>query len=152
MFDAGLCKCGPLLKAGLSVWLLWNLSACAVSGDVATGPDEAAGQAAADVFLSGPAVSQPPLPLLGGGPLKPLAWNQAILGAREEVGRSEGLLLCPEGAATYAAYKQALADGRMSGEERVVLYNCATGLKYPLPPVGRHLDRRQPVDYSTFGG
>ena len=78
--------------------------------------------------------------------------DQAILGAREEVGRSEGLLLCPEGAATYAAYKQALADGRMSGEERVVFYNCATGLKYPLPPVDRHLDRHQPVDYAAFGG
>ena len=30
--------------------------------------------------------------------------DEAILSARETVGRREGLLLCPEGAATYAAY------------------------------------------------
>ena len=39
--------------------------------------------------------------------------DDAILAAREEIGRREGLLLCPEGAATWAAYKQALSDGRV---------------------------------------
>jgi len=43
--------------------------------------------------------------------------------------REEGFLLCPEGAATYAAYKQALSGGRIRGSDRVVLFNCATGLK-----------------------
>src|SRR5690348_11557590 len=38
--------------------------------------------------------------------------DDAIAAALNEVSREEGLLLCPEGAATYAAYKQALADGR----------------------------------------
>ena len=28
-----------------------------------------------------------------------------------------------------------LADGRIGRDERAVLFNCATGLKYPLPPV-----------------
>ncbi len=51
--------------------------------------------------------------------------------------------MCPEGAATYAACKQALADGRIRRDERAVLFNCATGLKYPLPPVRRTLDRHQ---------
>ena len=27
--------------------------------------------------------------------------------------------------------------------DRVMLFNCATGLKYPLPPVTRTLDRHQ---------
>jgi hypothetical protein len=45
------------------------------------------------------------------------------------------------GAATYAAYKQSLADGRVTKNDRVMLFNCATGLKYPLPPVTRTLDR-----------
>src|SRR6185503_17936211 len=69
---------------------------------------------------------------------------------REEVAREEGLLLCPEGAATYAAYKQSLADGRVTRSERAVLFNCATGLKYPLPPVTRTLDRHQPIDYAKL--
>jgi threonine synthase len=59
--------------------------------------------------------------------------DAAILAARDELARTEGLLTCPEGAATYAAYKAALADGRISRTDRVVLFNCATGLKYPLP-------------------
>jgi threonine synthase len=73
-----------------------------------------------------------------------------ILAAREEIGRREGLLLCPEGAATWAAYKQALNDGRVGESDRVVLYNCATGLKYPLPPVTRSLDRHKAVDYAAL--
>ncbi len=76
--------------------------------------------------------------------------DEAIQAALDEAAREEGFLLCPEGAATYAAYKQALADGRVGRDERAVLFNCATGLKYPLPPVRRTLDRHQPIDYSVF--
>ncbi|KAA0596313.1 threonine synthase [Azospirillum lipoferum] len=76
--------------------------------------------------------------------------DDAIQAALNEVAREEGFLLCPEGAATYAAYRQALADGRVGKEERAVLFNCATGLKYPLPPVHRTLDRNKPIDYSLF--
>lgn len=76
--------------------------------------------------------------------------DEAIQAALDEAAREEGFLLCPEGAATYAAYKQALADGRVGRDERAVLFNCATGLKYPLPPVHRTLDRHQPIDYSVF--
>ncbi len=76
--------------------------------------------------------------------------DDAIQSALDEVAREEGFLLCPEGAATYAAYKQALADGRVGKDERAVLFNCATGLKYPLPPVHRTLDRTKPVDYAAF--
>ncbi len=63
--------------------------------------------------------------------------DEAILDARAEVARRDGLLLCPEGAATYAAWREALADGRIGADERVVLFNCATGLKYPMPRVTR---------------
>lgn len=76
--------------------------------------------------------------------------DDAIQAALDEAAREEGFLLCPEGAATYAAYKQALADGRVGREERAVLFNCATGLKYPLPPVSRSLDRHQPIDWASF--
>ncbi len=61
--------------------------------------------------------------------------DDAIQAALIEVAREEGLLLCPEGAATYAAWRAALADGRVGAHEKVLLFNCATGLKYPLPPL-----------------
>jgi len=54
--------------------------------------------------------------------------------ALAEVARAEGLLLCPEGAATYAAWRAALAAGQVGAHEKVLLFNCASGLKYPLPP------------------
>jgi threonine synthase len=76
--------------------------------------------------------------------------DEAILAARDEVARSEGLLLCPEGAATYAAYKNALAEGRIASHERVVLFNCATGLKYDLPRAGKRLDKDGPIDYAAL--
>ena len=31
-----------------------------------------------------------------------------------------------------------------------VLFNCATGLKYPMPPVDRTLDRRKPIDFAAL--
>jgi threonine synthase len=76
--------------------------------------------------------------------------DEAIAAALDEVAREEGLLLCPEGAATYAAYKQSLADGRVARAERAVLFNCATGLKYPLPPVRQTLDRHKPIDFANL--
>jgi threonine synthase len=76
--------------------------------------------------------------------------DDAIAAAIDEVAREEGLLLCPEGGATYAALKQALADGRIRREERVMLFNCATGLKYPLPPLHRPLDRLKPIDFAAL--
>jgi len=60
------------------------------------------------------------------------------------------LLICPESAATYAAYKNALATGRVSPEESTVLFNCASGLKYELSAVTRHLDCTKPIDYERF--
>jgi threonine synthase len=76
--------------------------------------------------------------------------DDAISTAIDEVARAEGFLMCPEGAATYAALKQGLADGRIRRGERAVLFNCATGLKYPLPPVHRTLDRLAPIDFGAL--
>jgi threonine synthase len=60
------------------------------------------------------------------------------------------LLMCPEGAATYAAYKQELVSGRIKPSETCVLYNCATGLKYELPPADATLDCTKPVNYAEL--
>jgi threonine synthase len=76
--------------------------------------------------------------------------DEAITAALDEAAREEGFLMCPEGAATYAAYKQSLADGRVGKSEQAVLFNCATGLKYPLPPIHRSLDRHKAIDYAAL--
>jgi threonine synthase len=76
--------------------------------------------------------------------------DEKIIAARDDVAREEGVLLCPEGAATYAAYTAALTDGRVKPDERVVLFNCATGLKYPMPAVSRRLDRTGVIDYAAL--
>jgi threonine synthase len=76
--------------------------------------------------------------------------DEAITAALDEAAGEEGFLMCPEGAATYAAYKQALGDGRIRRDERAVLFNCATGLKYPLPPARKTLDRHKPIDFAAL--
>ncbi|HTV90843.1 MAG TPA: threonine synthase [Stellaceae bacterium] len=76
--------------------------------------------------------------------------DAAIAAAWREVAAAEGLLLCPEGAATYAAYKHAVADRRVGPGERVVLFNCASGLKYPMPEAGIQLRLGDPVDWRRI--
>lgn len=56
-----------------------------------------------------------------------------IVDAWQELAKEEGLLMCPEGAATYAAYLKLLDADWLQQDETAILFNCATGLKYPLP-------------------
>jgi threonine synthase len=76
--------------------------------------------------------------------------DDAITAALDEMAREEGFLLCPEGAATYAAYKQSLASGQVKRTDQVLLFNCASGLKYPLPPMHRTIDRHKPIDFAAL--
>ena len=69
-----------------------------------------------------------------------------IAAETERAAREDGLLLCPEGGATLAAAKRARETGLIGADDRVVLFNCATGLKYPLPDASRRLDRNAPFD------
>jgi threonine synthase len=78
--------------------------------------------------------------------------DEAIAEAWREVAAEEGLLLCPETAATYAAYREALADGRVRPEDRVVLFNCASGLKYPMPEAGMRLKLGAAVNWQGLAG
>ena len=75
-----------------------------------------------------------------------------IMQIRNDIAREDGILLCPEGAATAAAYQRAMEQGLVSADETAVLFNCATGLKYPMPPVTGTLDKDQPIDYTQFNG
>jgi len=72
--------------------------------------------------------------------------DEKILAARAHVGAADGLLLSPEGAATYAAYRVAAEAGLITSTDRVVLFNCATGLKYPMPAVTDHMDLNRPFE------
>jgi threonine synthase len=70
--------------------------------------------------------------------------DESIEAARAEVAARDGLLLSPEGAATYAAYLQAARAGHIGVDDEAVLFNCASGLKYPMPEVTAHLDAAAP--------
>jgi threonine synthase len=76
--------------------------------------------------------------------------DEEIAEAVNVVARDDGLLLCPEGGATVAAYRRALAEGHVRRDERAVLFNCATGLKYPMPRVDAALDRTAQIDFAKL--
>ena len=56
----------------------------------------------------------------------------AILQAVEDAARDDGFLLCPEGGAVLAGWRLATERGLVRDDERVLLFNCANGNKYPL--------------------
>ena len=58
--------------------------------------------------------------------------DSAVITKRNDLA-SKGVMLCPEGAATALALDHAMQNGEVKPEEEVVLFNCATGLKYPMP-------------------
>jgi threonine synthase len=76
--------------------------------------------------------------------------DAAIEAAVADAAAQDGLLLCPEGGATLAAYAKAREAGWVGADDEIVLFNCATGLKYPMPPVDRFLDRHQPIDFDAL--
>jgi len=66
--------------------------------------------------------------------------------------RNEGLFPCPEGAATLSALRHMIADGEVDRDERVVLFNTGSGLKYTdlfevRAPVA---DPSKPFDYKSL--
>ena len=76
--------------------------------------------------------------------------DEEIEQSLHDVGHRDGFLLCPEGAATHAAYLKSLREGRIGANDRVVLFNCATGLKYPLPPAENRLDLNSKIDFAAL--
>ncbi|GAC1573514.1 MAG: threonine synthase [Novosphingobium sp.] len=82
---------------------------------------------------------------------KALAVDDAdTLQAVDDCARQDGLLLCPEGGATLAAWRKAVRDGLVDAGDEVVLFNCATGLKYPMPEAENRLDRNGPIDLAAL--
>jgi threonine synthase len=56
--------------------------------------------------------------------------DDEMLDAAQEIGRSEGIFVAPEGGACYAALKRLRARGQIRPDESVVLFNTGSGLKY----------------------
>jgi threonine synthase len=75
--------------------------------------------------------------------------DAAVHETRARIAAETGLHLCPEGAATVVALEQERARGRVKAGDRVVLFNSASGLKAPMPPMTRRLERGA-VDYSRM--
>jgi len=57
--------------------------------------------------------------------------DDEIIDALRRIGRAEGLLICPEGAACVAALPHLLEQGAIERDERILILNTGTGLKYP---------------------
>jgi threonine synthase len=56
--------------------------------------------------------------------------DEAILEAQGELARAEGIFAAPEGAATLAALKILIEQKWILADERIVLFNTGSGLKY----------------------
>ena len=65
--------------------------------------------------------------------------DSEILRGVDDAARDDGFLFCPEGGAVLAAWRQALSRGLVQKDERVVLFNCANGNKYPLADRSKRL-------------
>jgi threonine synthase len=65
--------------------------------------------------------------------------EDAIVQAVDDAARDDGFLLCPEGGAVLAAWRMARERGLVGADERVLLFNCANGNKYPLADRSKRL-------------
>ena len=57
--------------------------------------------------------------------------DEEILDSLSELAQKEGMIVCPEGAATYAALKLLKEKGEVNRSDKIVLFNTGSGLKYP---------------------
>lgn len=56
--------------------------------------------------------------------------DDEMIAATGEVGAAEGLFVAPEGAACFVALRKLLAGGKIEADERVVIFNTGSGIKY----------------------
>jgi threonine synthase len=57
--------------------------------------------------------------------------DDEIVAAVYEIAATEGLFICPEGAASFAALRYLLSDGKIAENDKVLVFNTAAGIKYP---------------------
>jgi threonine synthase len=56
--------------------------------------------------------------------------DEEMIRVAREVGSKEGLFVCPEGAACFAALKSLRSAGKIASGERVIIFNTGSGIKY----------------------
>jgi len=56
--------------------------------------------------------------------------DDEMIRVTRDVGASEGLFVAPEGAACFAALKPLLERGKIRRDERIVIFNTGSGIKY----------------------
>jgi len=56
--------------------------------------------------------------------------DEEMIRVAREVGAAEGLFICPEGGACFAALKLLRSAGKIASGERVVVFNTGSGIKY----------------------
>jgi threonine synthase len=56
--------------------------------------------------------------------------DEELIAATKEIGAAEGIFCAPEGAACLPALRKLLADGSVKADERIVLFNTGSGVKY----------------------
>ena len=56
--------------------------------------------------------------------------DESILESQRQLARMEGIFAAPEGAATLAALKELIQQNWVQPDERIVLFNTGSGLKY----------------------
>lgn len=56
--------------------------------------------------------------------------DDEIMAAIKEIATLEGIVTAPEGAACLPALRRLIAQGQVNADERIVLFNTASGLKY----------------------
>ncbi|MDP6048381.1 MAG: threonine synthase [Candidatus Bathyarchaeota archaeon] len=74
--------------------------------------------------------------------------DDEIIDGIGQIAKEEGLFVCPEGAATFAALKYLIDDGKVDKDEKVVLFNTGSGIKYttlfeidaPVFDIGEKID------------
>jgi len=78
--------------------------------------------------------------------------DEEIMDAVSDIGKHEGLFACPEGAATYAALKKLQDEGSIDNNEKVVLFNTGSGLKYTdlFKVEAPIVDPRKPFEYKQL--
>jgi threonine synthase len=59
--------------------------------------------------------------------------DEAILESQKQLAQAEGIFAAPEGAATLAALKELIQQKWVQSDERIILFNTGSGLKYLNP-------------------
>ena len=77
--------------------------------------------------------------------------DEELLDASLEMAATTGIFAAPEGGACLAGLKKLLANGFLKPDERIVLYNTATGLKY-LEAFSTRFPQSSASEYDKLGG